>query len=105
MSATSNWSYANTATIRPLLIRDEWGVTTYGEEYTIACTWAAKSEQARDANGAEFICRHQIYTEDLRPKFLDLIQFNGSNGWEEIRSVTQWDTSFFDEEPDVLLVT
>ncbi|QFY99415.1 glycoprotein [Pseudomonas aeruginosa] len=49
--------------------------------------------------------RHQIYTEDRRPKYLDLIQFDGSNGWEEIRSVTSWDMSFFGEQPDFLLVT
>ncbi|VFT07340.1 glycoprotein [Pseudomonas aeruginosa] len=39
------------------------------------------------------------------PKYLDLIQFDGSNGWEEIRSVTNWDMSFFGEDPDFLLVT
>ncbi|MCO3959487.1 glycoprotein [Pseudomonas aeruginosa] len=36
---------------------------------------------------------------------MDLIQFDGSNGWEEIRSVTSWDMSFFGEQPDFLLVT
>lgn len=105
MSATANWTYTNVATVRPFLGSDEWGAAQYGPEFEIACTWAAKSEQVRDANGAEFVCRHQIYTEDLRPKFLDLIQFDGSNGWEEIRAVTTWDMSFFDEQPDVLLVT
>lgn len=44
-------------------------------------------------------------TEDRRPKYLDLIHFDGSNGWEEIRSVTNWDMSFFGEQPDFLLVT
>lgn len=105
MSSTANWSYTNVATIRPRISESEWGGVEYGPEYEIACTWSAKSEQVRDANGAEFVCRHQIYTEDRRPRFLDLISFDGSNGWEQIRSVTQWDMSFFDEEPDVLLVT
>lgn len=105
MSETSSWSYTNTATIRPLLGINEWGAATYGDEYTIACTWAAKSEQRRDGNGAEFVSRHEIYTEDKRPKFLDQIQFDGSNGWEEIRAVSNWDMSFFGEEPDFLLVT
>ncbi|HCF2125413.1 TPA: hypothetical protein NH984_006374, partial [Pseudomonas aeruginosa] len=73
--------------------------------------WTAKSEQMREeggqsgARGAEFVSRHQIFTEDRRPKYLDLIQFDGSNGWEEIRSVTNWDMSFFGEQPDFLLVT
>jgi hypothetical protein len=88
-----------------LLGTDEWGGNQYGPEYQIACTWAAKSEQAIDAKGAEFVCRHQIYTEDLRPKFLDQIQFDGSNGWEVIRSVARFDMSFFSEEPDVILTT
>lgn len=106
MSDTANWSYTNTATIRPFVSIDDWtGQATYGEEYTIACTWTAKSEQQRDARGAEFVSRHQVYTEDKRPKHLDLIKMNGSDEWEEIRSVTNWDMSFFGEEPDFLLVT
>jgi hypothetical protein len=112
MSATASWSYTNTATIRPRLSVDDWtGEVTYGPEYTIACTWAAEATQQRDmggqggANGAEFISRHIIYTEDRRPQYLDLIQFDGSNGWEEIRTRTEWDMSFFDEEPDVKLIT
>lgn len=106
MSLTANWSYTNTAAVRPFVSIDMMsGATVYGSEYEIACTWTAKSEQARDNNGAEFVSRHQVFTEDKRPKFLDLIQFDGSNGWEEIRSVTNWDMSFFGEEPDFLLVT
>ncbi|MCO7643264.1 hypothetical protein NJI34_41610 [Pseudomonas sp. S 311-6] len=105
MSNTANWSYTNVATIRPRQGEDEWGNVSYGPEYTIACTWAAEASQQRDNNGAEFVGRHTIYTEDLRPKFLDLISFDGSNGWEEIRSVTQWDMSPFGETPDVKLIT
>ncbi|WP_313397142.1 hypothetical protein [Stutzerimonas nitrititolerans] len=112
MSQTANWSYTNTATVRPFLSIDLMTQkANYGEEYQIACTWAEKHEQVRDmggqggSQGAEFVSRHMIYTEDKRPKFLDLIQFDGSDGWEEIRSVTNWDMSFFGEEPDFLLVT
>jgi hypothetical protein len=106
LSATANWSYTNVATVRPFLSIDLMSQETlYGPEYEIACTWAAKSEQARDDNGAEFVSRHMIYTEDSRPKYLDMIQFEGSDGWEEIRSVTNWDMSFFGEDPDFLLVT
>ncbi|OWI97528.1 hypothetical protein [Pseudomonas aeruginosa] len=112
MSETSRWSYTNTATVRPFLHFDlSTQEAVYGLEYEIACTWTAKSEQMREeggqsgARGAEFVSRHQIFTEDRRPKYLDLIQFDGSNGWEEIRSVTNWDMSFFGEQPDFLLVT
>ncbi|MBV7482523.1 hypothetical protein [Bordetella sp. BOR01] len=112
MSNTANWSYTNTATVRPFVRQDLMtGESEYGEPYTIACTWAASNEMERDlggqsgARGAEFIGRHVIYTEDPRPKYLDMIMFDGSNGWEEIRSVTNWDMSFFGETPDFRLVT
>lgn len=112
MSATANWSYTNVATVKPRLKMDlKTQQTIYGDEYQIACTWEAKNENVRDAGeqggaqGSEFISRHMIYTEDARPKYLDLIQFEGSDGWEEIRSRTNWDMSFFGEQPDFLLVT
>lgn len=106
MSSISRWSYANVATIKPFLGINDWtGEINYGAEYEIACTWAAESVQQRGNDGAEFISRHVIYTEDLRPKKLDLISFDGSDGWEEIRDRTLWDMSMFDDVPDVKLVT
>ena len=106
MSATANWSYTNVATVRPFVKIDlKTQAMIYGDEYEIACTWIAKGEQMRDSDGAEFVSRHQIFTEDKRPKFLDLVSFDGSNGWEEIRTVLGYDMSFFNEEPDFTLVT
>lgn len=112
MSATANWSYTNVAIVRPFVSIDLMTqATIYDDEYEIACTWAAGGEQVRDAGGqggaqgAEFVSRHTIYTEDARPKYLDMISFDGSDGWEEIRSVTNWDMSFFGEAPDFKLVT
>nr|MBO2511803.1 hypothetical protein [Gammaproteobacteria bacterium] len=106
MSKTASWSYTNTATVKPFVSIDPMTQESiYGEEYQIACTWTAKSEQARDDNGAEFVSRHEIFTEDPRPKYLDKIQLNGSTEWEEIRSVTGWDMSPFGETPDYRLVT
>jgi len=112
MSATANWSYTNVATVRPFLSLDQWtGQAVYGEPYEIACTWTADNSQERMAGGqggsqgAEFIAKHTIFTEDRRPKYLDLIMFDGSDGWEEIRAVTTWDMSPFGEEPDFKLVT
>lgn len=112
MSETAAWSYANVAQVRPFQGRDSWtGQATYGTDFEIACTWEAKSEQMRDSDGAEFVSRNIIYTEDLRPKKLDLIRLRSSvnpnawTPWEEIRDRTEWDMSFFGETPDVRLVT
>lgn len=109
MSETANWSYTNTAKVKRLIELDQWdGVAIYDDPYTIACTWSAKSEQMRDDKGMEFVSKNEIFTEDPRPKHLDMILLNGDDeqtGWQEIRSVTGWDMSPFEEEPDFKLVT
>lgn len=112
MSVTANWSYTNEAQVKPFIRMDTWtGVIEYGEPYVIKCTWEISAEQFRDNNGAEFVSRHKIYTEDLRPKKLDQIRLKASTDsedwteWEEIRDRTEWDMSFFGEVPDVRLVT
>lgn len=109
MSETANWSYTNTARIRPRIgMNMRTGQTEYGEEYEIACTWTAVSEQSRDDEGAEFISRYEIYTEDPRPLYLDMILLNGwdaDTDWQQIRSRVEWDMSFFGEIPDYKLVT
>lgn len=109
MSQTANWSYTNTARIRPRLgMNMRTGQTEYGEEYEIACTWSAVSEQSRDEEGAEFISRNEIYTEDARPRYLDMILLNGDDpatGWQQIRARAGCDMSFFGEAPDYQLVT
>ncbi len=110
MSEVARWSYQNTATVRPFAGRDDWaGTNTYGEPFEIACAWTAAAEQVREStpNGAEFVAKHLIFTEDKRPKYLDLIQMNGHTDWEEIRAVTEWDMSSLDEpdSPDFRLAT
>lgn len=109
MSSLSRWTYTNTATVRPFLDEDlETGVINYGPEFTIACTWTAAAEEARDASGAEFVSKYVIYTEDARPKHRDIIVLNDGTGYEqEIRDRTSWDMSPFgaSEIPDVKLVT
>ena len=112
MSKTAAWSYTNVATIKPFSSVDlRTQATIFGTEFEIACTWTATSEMVRDAGGqggsrmAEFVSQHMIFTEDDRVKYLDMIHFDGSNGWEQIRSVTNWDMSFFGETPDYKLVT
>lgn len=81
------------------------GMSVYGDQYPIACTWVSKTQQVRDKNGAEFISEYEIYTESALPAYLDEISIDGGVTWQEIRSVTQWDMSFFGETPDYKLVT
>lgn len=109
MSNTANWSYTNTAKVKTRISVDQWsGETVYSEPYEINCTWSAKAQEERDDNGQEFVSKNEIFTEDERPKHLDLILLNGQDeatDWQEIRSVTSWDMSFFGEVPDYKLVT
>ena len=105
MSKISRWSYRNTAKVKPFLSMNEWGAATYGLEYEIACTWVAEATQQRDNNGAEFVGRHTIYTEDSRPNYLDMIKLAGADEWEEIRSKTSYDMAMFGDTPDFKLIT
>lgn len=115
MSNTAAWSYTNTAKVKRLIGLDRWkGVAEYDEPYTIDCTWTAAATEERGAGGqsgamgSEFVSKYEIYTEDPRPKHLDLILLNGDDeetGWQEIRSVTHFDMSSFGEDPDYKLVT
>lgn len=109
MSQTAEWVYTNVIVVKPYKGRDSWsGEETYGQEYEILATWEASSQQVRDSDGAEFVSRHIVYTQDLRPKKLDLVRPKVSTtwtGWEEVRDRTEWDMSFFGETPDAKLVT
>lgn len=106
MSNTANWSYTNTAKVKPFLSIDQWsGAITYGTEYDIACTWTAESKQVKDAEGREFMSTNIIFTEDSRPKYMDMIKLNGESDYKQVRAVTGWDMSFFGETPDFKLVT
>lgn len=106
MSKIARWSYKAVATVRPYEGMDyRTGEITYGEEYTILCTWEANTEQARDNDGAEFVGRHIVYHEDPRPKYLDQIKLTGHTEWEQIRSVTVYDMAMFGDLPDYRMVT
>lgn len=108
MSQIAAWSYTNTATVRPFIDEDlENGGINYGDEYTIACTWAAESKEMRDATGAEFVSSYIIWSEDPRPKHRDLILLNtvAPTDWQEIRSHMEWDMQMFDDVPDFRTVT
>lgn len=109
MSSVARWSYKNTATVRPFVSEDSYsGAIVYGDEYEIACTWAAESKQMRDANGAEFVSQYIIWSEDARPKHRDLILLNtvATTDWQEIRSHMEWDMLCLgDPVPDFRTVT
>lgn len=108
MSSVARWSYKNTARVRPFIDEDlENGGVVYGDEYTIACTWAAESKEMRDANGAEFVSNYIIWSEDARPKHRDLILLNtvAPTDWQEIKSHMEWDMSAFSDVPDFRTVT
>ena len=108
MSSISRWTYANTATVFPFEGEDMFnGGVTYGPPYTIACTWTAKSEQRRDAMGAEFVTRNIVWTEDKRPRYRDQIVLNGETARQDIRSIVNFDMSPFGQadSPDFELVT
>lgn len=108
MSSIARWSYTNTATVRPMLTFDQDNQTyTYGDEYEIACTWAAESKEMRAQDGTEFVSRYIIWSEDPRPKHLDLIKLNtlAPTDWQEIRDHMEWDMSPFADTPDYRTVT
>lgn len=120
MSETARWSYTNVATIYPR-VYDDWNSTwTNGTPYLIDCTWAANNEVAVDASGKEFTTNLIFFTE-LKRNGVDVIMpkrdwyiARGDTtsqadplkaGANVIKAVTEWDMSFFEEEPDHKILT
>lgn len=120
MSATANWSYTNVATVYPR-VYDDWNNTwTNGTPYLIDCTWTANNEVAVDANGKEFTTNLIFFTELKRngvsstmPQRDWYIARGDTSalsdplkaGANVIRAVTDWDMSFFGEDPDYKILT
>lgn len=107
MSSIARWSYKYTATVKPFVAYDQrTGETTFGAEYDIACGVIGATDQDRmTVGGQEMVAKHIIYTEDDRPKYLDHIKFEGSDGWEEVRHKTFWEMAAFNDVPDYKLMT
>ena len=107
MSAAARWSYTATATVWPLLSRDDWaGVRSFGAPVSIACDYAAKVQRATDAEGQEFTTRQVLYTErsDIKPGDMVLIGTHAgadpvAAGAHEVRAV-QRDADTFDRVAD-----
>lgn len=107
MSSIARWSYKYSATVKPFVSYDQrTGESTYGTEFDILCGVVGASDQDRvSVEGQELLAKHVIYTEDARPKYLDQIKFDGSDGWEEIRHKTFWEMAAFNDTPDYKLTT
>lgn len=76
MSSAAAWSYTATATLWPLVGRDDWtGAILYGPPSEFACDYSAKAEQRTDARGQAFVTRQVVYTErdDVKPGDMLLI--------------------------------
>lgn len=98
MSAAASWSYTATATLWPLLGRDDWtGAITYGPPQVLACDYTAEAVRMTDAKGIEFVSRQHIFTERADIKQGDMILIGESTsqspvtaGAFEVRAVTRW---------------
>jgi len=106
MSELSRWTYTSIVRVKPFIAMNmATGVTDYGEEFDIACCWIAESAQMRTPDGAEFVSKYLIFTEDARPKYLDMVLLPDESDWQEIRARTKWDMSMFADTPDYRLAT
>jgi hypothetical protein len=107
MSAAARWSYTATATVWPLLSRDDWaGARAFGAPVAIACDYSGKAMQATDAKGLAFTTGLVIYTErdDIKPGDMVLIGLHAgadpvAAGAREVRAV-QRDADTFDRQVD-----
>lgn len=115
MSSAARWANRNTAVVTPFEGFDQFTQTeTWGEPYTIACTWTGQSESvnitAANGNVIEYQAKNIIWTEDPRPKRGDRIQLNAHGQAAQqpqiIQDVTEWDASALGEPdaPDFRLV-
>ena len=107
MSAVARWSYTATATVWPLLSRDDWGgARSFGAPVPIACDYSAKAQQATDAKGREFTTQLVVYTErdDIKPGDMVIIGAHAGTdpvaaGAHEVRAV-QRDADTFGRQAD-----
>lgn len=107
MSAAAAWSYTATATVWPLLGRDDWtGAPTYGPPVAIACDYSSEAKRMTDNAGVEFVTRQIIWTERADIKRGDRVLIGASTvtspitaGAIEVRAVKR-DADTFDRAAD-----
>lgn len=95
MSSVASWSYTATATVWPLLGRNDWsGLPRFGAPEAFSCDYSAESRRMTDDLGVEFTSRQVIYTERASLKQGDMVLIGTSSatdpvaaGAQEVRSV------------------
>lgn len=120
MSETANWCYTNVATVYPRTYDGLTGGWTTGTPYLVDCTWEANNETAVDSSGKEFTTSLIFHTgmkrggADVTKPERDWYIARGDTtaqadplkaGANVIKAVTEWDMSFFSEEPDYKIMT
>lgn len=113
MSSVAAWANTSTATVWPLLGRDQWsGLPSYGPPESFACTYSAESRRMTDARGIEFTSRQIVHTERATLKQGDMLLIGRSAatdpvaaGAHEVRSVLRHADVFEGKADDFQIVT
>jgi hypothetical protein len=113
MSAAAAWSYSATATVWPLLGREEWsGELSFGAPQAFACDYAAEAKRMTDDTGVEFVSQQTLWTERADIKRGDRVLIGTSAeanpvaaGASEVRSVKRSADIFERKADDYTIAT
>ena len=119
MSAAAAWANTATATLWPLLGRDDWsGALSFGPPVPFACDYSAKAERATDGlvlqggESVEFVARLMLYTERADIKRGDRVLIGTSTladpiaaGAHEVRAVQRYGDTFDRRVDDYTVMT
>lgn len=113
MSAAAAWSYTATATVWPLLGRDDWtGALSFGAPSTFACDYSADAKTMTDDTGVEFVTRQILWTERADIKRGDRVLIGASAAIDpiaaealEVRSVKRSADTFSRKADDYTIAT
>lgn len=113
MSAAAAWANTATATLWPLLGRDDWtGALSFGPPVAFACDYSAKAERATDDLGVEFVTRQVVYTERADIKRGDRVLIGTSTladpiaaGAHEVRAVQRFGDTLDRRADDYTVMT
>lgn len=108
MSRIADWSYKSTATVFPLIDRDDDGVEQYGAGYTVKCEYAGESKTRRDNTGSEFVSRSRFTMGASGVKQGDLISRGDNTAGDPIgdvvRMVNTVDNSMLSDTDDYVVI-
>jgi len=113
MSAASAWSLTATATLWPLLGRDDrTGALTFGLPVSFPCDYSAKADRITNSRGVEFVTRQVVYTEFADAKEGDRLLIGESidadpvaAGAFEVRAIARYGDTFNREADDFTIYT